>query len=178
MRTFFVTLIVVFLIVTFPSCKKSNDLNPQEPFVEGVKVGNRAPNFVETDSHGNSISLDSFKGKVIVLSFGTMWSGYCHHIVDTLKHMDYMYQAQGLEVIQCMFQNEENNNCTMEDLQAWVDQFKIGYWVINDPDYSTVDTWNFNAIPISIVIDRQFIIRGIVKGNNISSLENIITGAL
>ncbi|MCP5107797.1 MAG: TlpA family protein disulfide reductase [bacterium] len=141
-----------------------NGNNNDGPAVEGVRVGNIAITFTEIDTNGNSFSLDSLKGKVIFLNFSAMWCGPCRQEAPQLNEIYNTYHERGLEIIQCIYQDEDGNPSTIDDINRWLQEFGCPYTVINDPDRSSVDTYNFGSIPYNIIIDRDFIIRYVMAG--------------
>lgn len=54
-----------------------------------------APNFTMTDLQGNMVTLDSLKGKPIVLNFWASWCGFC---VQEMPDFDTVYKELGEEV--------------------------------------------------------------------------------
>lgn len=155
---FFLTVMFMILSV-ISSCKKSSGVDqPGDPVV-GVYIGNIATNFMETDSQGNEIILESSRGNVILLTFSTMWCSPCRAEAPELVNLYNTYKERGLVILQCIFQDEDGNPSDLSDLARWLNEFGMTFIVFNDPDRSTVNLYNFNAIPFNIVIDRDFIIR-------------------
>ncbi len=179
-KTIFTLALVILVAFAATSCKKSSDTNTPgtQPTVEGINVGNIALKFTETDSQGNAISLESFKGKVIVLTFSAMWCGPCRAEVSELMNLYNTYKAQGLEIIQCVYQDEDGNPSDLTDLSRWMNEFGITFAVFSDSDRSTVDAWKFNAIPFNVVIDRDFIIKARVIGYDPGAIESHVKNAL
>jgi len=50
--------------------------------------------------------------------------------------------------------------------------------VVTDPDRSSVNTYNFSAIPFNIIIDRDFIIRYVSEGFDIDTVTTKIENLL
>jgi peroxiredoxin len=170
-------LAVAFLMIAF-SCKTNSgtdDQNDQaaQP-VPGVYLDNIALSFIENDQNGNSFTLESRKGRVILLVFSAMWCSPCRSEASKLMELYNTYKERGLEVIQCIYQDEDSDPADLSDIKRWVEEFKIGFTVVNDPDYSSVNTYNFNAIPFNVIIDRDFIIRYRTSGFNEQAVKNVI----
>ena len=74
--------------------KRQKDLDQLAP-----KKGEMAPDFALKDLSGNTFSLSSTRGKVVILDFWATWCPPCRkeipHFVDLYKD----YRAKGLEVI-------------------------------------------------------------------------------
>ena len=152
--------ILGLMIFSAGACKKVDigDDGYQFPFhVSGKAVG-----FTETDSFGNDFDFESLKGKVILLNISTMWCGPCRRETPELVARDEKYHEQGLEIVQCIFDDEDHSPADLDDLKRWVNEFNPNYTVINDLDKSTValaaDPNNI-SIPINIIITRNFVVR-------------------
>jgi thiol-disulfide isomerase/thioredoxin len=147
------------ILSVLSSCKKSSEVDQPGDPVLGVYISNIATNFTETDSQGNEISLESFRGNVILLNFSTMWCGFCRAETPELENLYNTYKEQGLVILQCIYQDEDGNPSNLSDLARWLNEFGMTFTVFNDPDRSTVNLYNFNAVPFNLVIDRDLIIR-------------------
>lgn len=170
-------LMVVFLMAAF-SCKTTGDVENQDDQdtqpVLGVYLNNIAVGFTENDQNGNSFNLESMKGRVILLIFSAMWCSPCRAEASELMELYNTYKERGLEIVQCIYQDEDSNPADLSDIKRWIEEFKIAFTVVNDSDYSSVNTYNFNAIPFNIIIDRDFIIRYRASGFNEQAVKNVI----
>jgi len=174
-KTIFTTIIIGLIagLVVVTSCKKSSDTQNQ-PLVTGISIGNIASNFTEQDIQGNSLALEALKGKVIILTFSAMWCGPCRMEQPSLNSLYSQYKDQGLEIVQILYQDEDGTPCDPSDMQRWIDEFGMSFIVCSDPDYSTVNVWNFSGIPFNVVIDRDFVIRARITGYQPATIENEI----
>ena len=173
-RTIILLLAVAMImsVLFLSSCKKSsniggggNDNGNNPPAAGGLSVGDAAPNFTETDSQGNPFTLESLRGNVVVVSFSAMWCGPCRAEAPELASIYNTYKERGLEIVQCIYQDEGSEPADLDDLARWINEFGIPFTVINDPDRSTVDAYKFRSIPFNVILDRELIIRDIITGN-------------
>jgi len=158
MKKLFIYLFASILILsTISSCKKSKDTGTDSD--TGVNIGFIATNFSEQNSNGDQVTLDQFRGNVIILTFSTMWCGPCRMETSELVEIYNQYKEQGLEIFQIIYQDEEGHAADLSDLARWIDEFGIIFTVCTDPNQSTVNTYQFSSLPFNIVIDRDFVIR-------------------
>lgn len=66
---------------------------------ENNEIGAYAPNFSVSDINGQSISLVSLKGKVVLLDFWASWCVPCRQGFGTLKAIYNKYHPNGFEII-------------------------------------------------------------------------------
>ena len=57
---------------------------------------NLCPDFSATDLDGNPISLQDYRGKVVLLDFWAVWCGFCINEMPNLKSVYDTYKDQGL----------------------------------------------------------------------------------
>ncbi len=170
-------LVLAMVLVLVPSCKKNSSTDEGGTTV-GVFFGNMAPNFVETTSEGATFSFDSFKGKVILLSFSAMWCGPCKLEAAHLMELYNKYKEQGLEIVQVVFQDEDGGPADQSDINRWMQTYGLSFTCITDADYSTVQDYSVGPIPTNLVIDRDFIIRYRGEGFDPVTVEQKIQAAL
>lgn len=62
-------------------------------------LGQQAPNFTLVDLKGNKVSLDSYRGKAVVVDFWATWCGPCRIEIPWLIALNKKYASQGLTVL-------------------------------------------------------------------------------
>jgi peroxiredoxin len=162
--------LIFFILIAFMmlySCKKDTlieDDNEIKPATEGVYLSNIPIDFTEKDNNNNEFTLSNLKGKVILLVFSTMWCSPCKAEAAQLEAIYKNYKDRGLEIVECLYQNESGYPANNDELNRWVDSYGISFPVIGDPDYSTVNTYKVNSIPTNIIIGKDFIIKYRAEG--------------
>lgn len=170
-----VVLITILLVFTW-SCKKSED-GGEQPTTIGNRIGNIAINITEISSNGENVTLESFRGKVILLTFSAMWCGPCRAEAPELVELHNTYSGQGLVIIQIVYQDEDGNPSDNTDLARWIGEFGLPFRVCTDPDRSSVDSYLLasDGIPFNVVIDRDFVIQLRVAGYDPDRIRRAIT---
>lgn len=136
-----------------------NNNTPPDSGEIGEMVGDFIQAFVELDQNGNSFSLDTLKGRVILLNISAMWCSPCRAEASELMEIYNTYKERGLEIVQCIYQDEEGNSTDQSDIQRWIGEFLLAFTVLTDPDGSLTGFFNFSGIPFNIIVDRNFVIR-------------------
>jgi peroxiredoxin len=169
-------MLIIILVIFTGSCKKSSESNGGQSATVGNRIGNIAINITEISSNGNNVTLESYRGSVILLTVSTMWCGPCRAEAPELVQLHNDFANQGLVIIQIIYQDEDTNPADNSDLARWIQEFGLPFTVCSDPDRSTVDTYLLpsDGIPFNVVIDRDFIIRQRIEGYNPSRLRRSI----
>ena len=177
---FIILLIIIVIIIT--SCKTVEDSGanntPQDSGKIGERIGDFIKAFVELDQNGETFSLDTFKGKVILLNISAMWCGPCRSEASELMEIYNTYKERGLEIVQCIYQDEDGNSTDQSDIQRWIKEFFLSFVVLTDPDSSLTNFFNFNGIPFNVIVGRDFVIRfresGFDKTSIINKIEELL----
>lgn len=175
-------IIISTLILFFWSCKKAvtnsdSNITPDSGNT-GQAIGDTVKNFNEKDQNGNDFSLETYKGKVILLNISAMWCSPCRDEASELMELYNTYKERGFEIVQCIYQDEDGIRTDKSDLQRWVQEFHITYSVLNDVDGSLTGFFSFGGIPFNVIIGRDFIIRyrseGFFRDEVIQKIEELL----
>ena len=71
------------------------------------EFGQPAPNFSATDIDGKPISLRDYRGKVVLLDFWAVWSGFCIGDILKVKKIYDTYKDQGFDIIGVSLDTDE-----------------------------------------------------------------------
>ncbi len=129
-----------------------------DPSVEGVQVGNVAPDFTLGSTRDTRVSLSELRGKVVILNFWTSWCGYCVVEVPALESIHNEYGPQGVVVLAV---NQGENLQTVERF-AWDNGIHFNVWL--DEDAWAGYIYQVRGIPTTYFIDRDGIIRAVYHG--------------
>lgn len=175
--------VIIFLLLSilifFTDCKKADGTDEDDSIIVnsgniGENVGDTLKSFTETDSNGNTFSFETFKGKVILLNISAMWCGPCRSEASELMEIYNTYKERGLEIVQCIYQDEEGNSSDQSDIQRWVNEFILSFIVLTDPDGSLTDFFSFSGIPFNVIVGRDFVIRYRKSGFDKTAIVNKI----
>ena len=124
-----------------------------------VNIGNPAPDFVSTDTSGNSIRLSSFQGKYVLLEFWANWCVPCRQQSPHLVEMFKKYGDKGFTIVQ--YSTDEKN--AEEKWKAAIRKDKLTWTQVSDLngfENKVSKLYGVQPIPDNFLIDPAGIIIG------------------
>lgn len=110
---------------------------------EGMKVGDIFP------SMPAGAGVPEVKGKVVLVDFWASWCAPCKRSFPELQNLYEKYRARGLVVIAI---NEDDDP---EAMQRFLKDRSVSFAVFFDKDHVLVQKANVDAMPTSILVDRD-----------------------
>ncbi len=115
-------------------------------------VGKLVPDFIATDLDGKPISLQDYRGKVVLLDFWAVWCGPCIGEMPNVKRVYNIYKDQGFDIIGVSLDTDETRlrNYLKENDIHWRQIFSGQKW--NSP---LARKYHIRSIPAPWLIDRD-----------------------
>jgi thiol-disulfide isomerase/thioredoxin len=101
---------------------------------------------------GDSLTLASFKGKVILLDFWASWCGPCRFANRQLVKLYAKYKAKGFEIFSVSLDEDKG------DWKKAIAKDKITWLQVNDPrgwNAQTAVNWNISQLPTTYLINKK-----------------------
>lgn len=163
MRILAILFLVILMSGTFFG--QSNTPRVRAPELSGGK------GWLNTES---PISLQSLRGKVVLLDFWTYGCINCIHIIPDLKRLEAKYPNElvVIGVHSAKFENEAET----ENIRRIVLRYEIEHPVVNDADYKIWSSYAVRAWPTRILIDPNgYIIDEIVGEGSYNEIDTMIS---
>ena len=136
-------------------------------------IGQPVPDFTATDLDGNPISLEQYRGKVVLLDFWAVWCGPCIAEMPNVKRVYNNYKDEGFDVIGISLDIEESQ------LHDYIKENNIQWRQIytgDNPNDPLLQKYNITGVPTQWLIDRDGkLITHKARGD---ALEQLVTDAL
>lgn len=138
------------------------------PYEIDKLTGKKAPDFTLTDINGKPVSLSSFNGKVIVLSFWAVWCPTCQREFPSLNKLNSLYSEKDIVVLSVALGNQSV-------VRDFVRNKQFNFKIVIDNDLTVSSSlYKIFMVPTAFIIDKNGIIVKRYFGQQNWTNENII----
>jgi cytochrome c-type biogenesis protein len=148
----------------------SLDTPPNQNVEIGLDVGQRAPNFTAETIDGETVSLEDYRGQVVLLNLWATWCGPC---LEEMPMFQTAYDTYGPDDFTVLALNATTLEVSRDDVDHFVDDLNPTFPVLLDPNgHLTADVYPIRVgLPNTYLIDENGIIvevyNGVVEGNDL-----------
>jgi cytochrome c biogenesis protein CcmG, thiol:disulfide interchange protein DsbE len=139
----FLLLITLILTLTLSGCYSGT---------RPPHVGTSAPDFTIQDSD-RKVSLDEFRGKIVVLNFWATWCPPCVDEMPSLVQMQQKMKGKGVEVLAISVDVDQSA------YQNFLKSYKIDLLTVRDPSQKSNNLYGTFKFPETYIIDRRGVLR-------------------
>lgn len=167
---------VILAAVTAPIARPSTSPLPVPgedfvaigPPVEGLRVGDIAPELAGTvdgqvvgltDLGGIPITLESLRGKVVWIDFWASWCPPCQAETPVLREVHETHLGQEFTIVAISVQET-----SPDDVRAYAETYGLEYTIGFDASSGVFRTYRAYGLPTQIFLDRDGVIRQVIKG--------------
>ncbi|PCI44628.1 MAG: redoxin [Moraxellaceae bacterium] len=131
-------------------------------FFSGLSVAKEinqpAPNFTLKSLSGKNLKLSEFRGQVILLNFWASWCGPCRQEMPVLEEIHNRYKDLGFTVLGVNVDEDS------EKAKQLLKDIPVSFPVLLDIQNHTSELYHLEAMPTTILIDRDGTMRYLHKG--------------
>jgi cytochrome c biogenesis protein CcmG/thiol:disulfide interchange protein DsbE len=139
------------------------------PAIEGLRVGDRAPELQIVGTNGSPaplldlagapVRLADLRGHPVWISFWASWCPPCQAETPVLRETFAAYRARGLALVAVSVQES-----TVDDVRAYAAKYGLEYTVAADLAGDVFRRYRVYGLPTQVFLDANGIIRAIVQG--------------
>ncbi len=119
-----------------------------------LEEGQVAPDFTIEDIDGNPVKLSSFRGKVVLMAF---WASWCPRCMEELAFLQGLSTGLKDELVVLAI-NQETQNLSpkhVAKLKKEIEDLGIEFPVLLDKNLDVWKLYCINALPTSVILDRE-----------------------
>jgi len=120
-------------------------------------VGSAAKEFTVQDSD-HQVSLNQFRGQVVVLNFWATWCPPCNQELPSIMDMQNRLRGRGVVVLGVSIDVDG------DAYHRFLKERSVNFVTVRDPEQKVADMYGTSMWPESYVIDRQGVLRRKVVG--------------
>jgi peroxiredoxin len=160
-------------LLLLPGCSRAPTEGAAAEAVErpvGTEVGYQAPDWSLPRLHGEgSLKLSEQRGKVVLVSFWASWCGPCRLEVPALEQAWKDYREKDALFVGISLDD------TAEDAEGFLQHSPTSYEALLDAGGRSVgNPWGAMSIPMTVLIDKQGVVRSKHIGYTPSALKNLL----
>ena len=142
-------------VATIPDYKPAHSSNAVMKEPEKNEDGedeNYAPNITLTDAQGNTVTLDQFRGKIVVINFWASWSGPSYRELSMFQQA---YDEYKDDIHFLMINTTSDSRETREAADKMIADGGYTFPVYYDLDASAAKEYSVTTLPTSFFIDAN-----------------------
>ena len=137
----------------------------------------RAKDFKLQDLQGKTVTLSSFKGKIVVLNFWASWCPPCRGELPEFNEMDQDFKKSGEAVLLAVNMTDGQRE-TKGKVQKFINDQKYGIRVLLDEKGEAAEAYGIQYLPTTYVIDARGVVRGqLVGGTTKAAVMKLVNEA-
>ena len=123
------------------------------------KIGRPAQDFTATTVDGEQVSLSSYQGHPVWLTFGASWCAVCQAEAPDIEAAYEKAKAQGVVVL-AIFISEDSST-----VREYGDRVGLTFLKVADPDTRIASAYRVLGIPTHFFIDQSGVLRSMKIGS-------------
>lgn len=123
------------------------------PSNDTVVVGQPVPTFALINRAGETVRLEDFRGRVVLINFWATWCPTCLVEMPSFNRLAEHFAGRPLQIIGISEDGESGGGWRAVD--TYVHQHPLNFVILLDPDGHVADQFGTQAIPETFLIDQQ-----------------------
>ena len=121
-------------------------------------AGQPAPDFALKSSTGENLRLSEYRGDVVMINFWATWCGPCRQEMPLLDQLYSRYQRVGFSLLGVNIDDDSGRAMDM------IRELGVSFPVLFDSRKVVSKLYDVDAMPVTVLVDREGNVRHIHKG--------------
>lgn len=121
-------------------------------------TGQPAPDFVLKSASGENLRLSEYRGDVVMINFWATWCGPCRQEMPLLDELFTRYRRVGFNLLGINIDDDSRRAMKM------IKDLGVSFPVLFDETKAVSKLYAVEAMPVTILVDREGIVRHIHHG--------------
>jgi len=130
-------------------------------------IGVDAPDFELRKLDESLVKLSDLRGRIVILDFWATWCGPCVASLPKITELAQQYKGAEVDLITV------NIEQTSAEIRALLDRLKIHPVVVLDSDGAVARAYQAQAIPQTVIIDRDGKVKHVIVGGGVATEAKI-----
>jgi peroxiredoxin len=159
---FFVLLMLFFMVSPFFEDRGHGETDyMQELSIVRFEEKIKAQNFILKDLSGSEVSLEDYRGKVILINFWATWCLPCRIEMPSMEKLYAKFKNDGFTILAIDMQEDADS------VRAFREQYQLNFPILLDSDGDVGQFYGVISIPTTYLVDREgYIIGGAIGARN------------
>ena len=131
--------------------------------------GQRAPDFVLKSSAGENLRLSEHRGDVVMINFWATWCGPCRQEMPLLDDLYNRYERVGFTLLGVNIDDDSRRAMQM------IEELGVSFPVLFDERKEVSQLYDVQAMPVTVLVDREGNVRYVHHGYKPGYEENYLT---
>jgi peroxiredoxin len=140
--------VAVFVGTTLAGCAPVENAGPP-------RVGALAREYETTTLAGDTVTLASLRGRVVLLNLWATWCTPCRLETPYLQEVFEEHRDRGFEIVGVSMDTGD----AAADVAMFVEEFGVTYTILHDPQMRGMELYQVLGLPATFLIDREGVLR-------------------
>jgi cytochrome c biogenesis protein CcmG, thiol:disulfide interchange protein DsbE len=118
---------------------------------EAPQVGGPAPAYAATTLQGDTVSLESLRGEVVLLNFWATWCGPCRFETPFLQQLSEEYGDRDFNIVGVSMDTGD----AADQIAMFVEEYGVTYTILHDPQMRGMELYQILGLPATFLLDRE-----------------------
>lgn len=158
------------VVAALAGCALSEGAGPPQ-------IGAPARDYAAATLAGDTISLESLEGQVVLLNLWATWCAPCRMETPYLQSVYDEHRDQGFNIVGISMDTGD----AADAIEMFVEEYEVSYTILHDPKMLGMELYQVLGLPATFLIDREGVLRWMRYGpipeddpDFLSALEDVL----